>query len=380
MTDSLPDQRWRVEEATPVLPLVTVLVPCRNEARFIGDCLRSILRNGYPESLLQVLVVDGLSEDGTTDIVSELVAEHPCITLLMNERRITPVALNLGIQSAKGEFILWMSAHNLYEAGYILSCVTWAMRSGADNVGGVILCEAREKTLFGRAIASALAHRLGNGGSKFRSSLADPVWADTVFGGCYRKDVFERVGLFNEKLVRGQDFEFNARLRLAGMRTLLVPTIRSTYFARSSPREFIKHNWANGVWAILPFKYTNVVPISFRHVVPMLFVGSLIIGFLSGIVFHPLAWTALLILGIYLMTVFAISVTIAVQQRSTRILTVMPLVFVLLHIPYGLGSLWAAARSVGGLTSNLSRVCASAFRQWRAGPNALHARNESRTL
>lgn len=335
------------------LPLVTVIVPCRNEARFIESCLNSIVHSGYPETRLEVLVVDGQSEDGTVEIVERFEREHPSVRVIPNPQRITPTALNLGIRASRGEFIIWMSAHNRYEAGYIRTSVDWAMRTGADNVGGIIAAEPRENTLFGRAITIALAHRFGNGGSKFRTSVAEPVWADTVFGGCYRRDVFAKVGMFNENLVRGQDFEFNVRLRRAGLRTLLVPGIRSTYFARSRPIDFLKHNWANGVWAILPFRYTDVVPVSFRHLVPMLFVASLILGFLAGIWIHPLAMLTFGVLSAYVLATIIVSAAIAFQRRDYRLLFVMPIVFWFLHITYGLGSLWAAIRSSRALLRHM---------------------------
>ena len=294
-------------------------------------------------------MIDGQSEDGTTDIVERFRKEHGCVRLIDNPRKITPVALNLGIAAAHGDFIVWMSAHNRYDRGYIRSCIEWALRSGADNVGGTIVAEPRENTLFGRGIAIALAHPFGNGGSKFRTSVAEPVWADTVFGGCYRRDVFVRVGLFNENLVRGQDFEFNMRLHRAGMRTLLVPTIRSTYYARSKPLEFVKHNWANGVWAVLPFRYTDVVPVSFRHLVPMLFVGSVIASALLSLIFSALWIVPLLILGAYALATVVTSGSIVLRERDIRLLFVMPVVFWSLHVTYGLGSLWAAARSTRAL-------------------------------
>ena len=331
------------------LPLVTVLVPCRNEVRFIESCLNSIVHNDYPESRLHVLVIDGNSEDGTIEIVERFRKEHGCVTLIENPRQITPTALNLGVKAARGEFVVWMSAHNRYDRGYIRSCVEWALRAGADNVGGIIAAEPREPTLFGRAIAIALAHPFGNGGSKFRTSVAQPEWVDTVFGGCYRRDVFTRVGLFNENLVRGQDFEFNMRLHRAGLRTLLVPTIRSTYYARSKPLEFLRHNWANGVWAVLPFRYTDVVPVSFRHLVPMLFVGSVIASALVGLLFPVLRIVPLLILGSYMLCTMLTSASIAIRARDLRLLFVMPTVFWSLHIAYGLGSLWAAVRSARAL-------------------------------
>jgi glycosyltransferase involved in cell wall biosynthesis len=338
--------------AAPVegqLPLVTVLVPSRNEASFIESCLDSIISNGYPESLLQLLVIDGQSDDGTVGIVRRYESAHPCVSLIENPRRITPSALNLGVKAARGDFIVWMSAHNKYDPGYIRNCVEWALRTGADNVGGVIVTAPRDNTLFGRAVTLALAHRFGNGGSKFRMPVAEPVWADTVFGGCYRRDVFNKIGLFNENLVRGQDFEFNVRLHRAGLRTLLVPNVRSTYFARSKPLDFLKHNWANGVWAILPFRYSDVVPVSFRHLVPMLFVGFLISTALLGIWIQPLALASIFVSGLYVVGTLLVSAAIAIEQRDARLLAVMPIVFWSLHLTYGLGSLWAGIRSIDAL-------------------------------
>ena len=108
----------------------------------------------------------------------------------------------------------------------------------------------------------------------FRVHTDEPKWVDTVFGGCYRREVFDRVGLFNENLVRGQDMEFNLRLKKAGGKTLLVPDIVSYYYARSDIKSFWKHNFTNGVWAILPFLYSPIMPVSWRHLVPLIFVTA----------------------------------------------------------------------------------------------------------
>lgn len=335
------------------LPSVTILVPCRDEVRFIENCLRSIIENGYPEDKLQVLVIDGRSTDGTTKIVDRFSQAHRCVTRIENAARITPAALNLGVAAARGEYIMWMSAHNLYDAGYIRACVEWASRSGADNVGGVIVTKPRQSTYFGRAVAEALTHPFGVGNSMFRTSASEPIWVDTVFGGCYRRDVFDRVGLFNERLVRGQDLEFNLRLRRAGLRTLLVPTIRSTYCARSRPLEFAKHNWTNGVWAILPFRYCDIVPISPRHFVPMFFVIGILVTATIGFVAHGLWWPFLLLLSVYFSLSLGATILIARRERDLKVVVFLPLVFTILHLSYGLGSVWGALHSVRPLAKHL---------------------------
>ena len=258
------------------LPFVSVIVPCRNEEKFIGRCLDSIIANDFPKDGLEVLVIDGMSEDGTRKIVEEYVQKYPSIRFLNNLKKNTPCALNIGIKNAKGELILWMSAHNHYENNYISRCVESLNKYGADNVGGIMKTLPQEDNFTGQTIAASLSHRFGVWNSYFRIHTNEPKWVDTVFGGCYRKEVFDRVGLFNENLVRGQDMEFNLRLKKAGGKTLLVPNIVSYYYARSDIKSFWKHNWTNGVWAILPFLYSPIMPVSWRHLVPLIFVTSLL--------------------------------------------------------------------------------------------------------
>lgn len=333
--------------ATPTTPFATVVVPCRNEARFIAPCLVSILENGYPLDRLEVLVVDGASTDDTADQVRRFAASHPCVRLMENPRCVTPVALNLGIAASKGTRILWMSAHNTYAAGHIRKCVDAGELYGADNVGGGIETVARDTNLMAPFVVAALTHKFGVGGSAFRLISAEPQWVDTVFGGCYRRDVFDRIGLFNESLTRGQDLEFNLRLKRAGLRTLLLPSVRSVYHARSRYLEFLRHNWTNGVWALLPFRYVEHPPVGLRHLVPMAFAGSLSAALLlSAIVPHGIV-TLIALGSAYGLAATVASAEVAVRRRNPVYLLVMPWMFLSLHLSYGGGSLWGAAQ-LGG--------------------------------
>jgi cellulose synthase/poly-beta-1,6-N-acetylglucosamine synthase-like glycosyltransferase len=320
--------------------MVSVIVPCRDEGPFIAMCLDSILSNDYPRDRLEILVVDGMSRDGTRSIVEDYAGRYNCIALLNNPKGITPTALNLGIERAAGEVILWMSAHNTYSINYISRSVACLEESGADNVGGIMITLPREKTVTGLAIVKCLGHRFGVGNSYFRVHPDRPKWVDTVFGGCYRREVFDRIGLFNEALVRGQDMEFNRRLQREGGRILLVPDIVSTYYARSEFGSFWKHNWINGVWAVLPFLYSPIVPVSIRHLVPMVFVLSLIGSAIAAMIWPPGFWILLVLAGTYGFANLTSSFSVAWQQRDMRFFFLMPLVFGALHMGYGLGSLW----------------------------------------
>lgn len=325
-------------------PFVSVIVPCWNEERFIKTCLESVLDTDYPKDSLEVLVIDGMSGDGTRAIIQSYRKEKSFIRLLDNPRKITPAALNLGITNAKGDVIIWMSAHNRYEKDYISRSVLCLSQYEADNVGGIIIATPREETLAGLAIVACLSHPFGVGNSHFRVGTSEPKWVDTVFGGCYRREVFDRIGLFNEKLVRSQDLEFNLRLKKAGGKILLVPEIVSYYYARSDLRSFWKHNWSNGVWAVLPFAYSEVMPVSWRHLVPLIFVTSLLVTAMLGILSASLLWLFFVILGTYGAASLATASHIALREQDPRYLILMPLIFGLLHVGYGLGSLWGAVK------------------------------------
>ena len=327
-----------------MLPQVSVMVPCRNEARFITACLESILGNGYPVDRLEVLVVDGMSTDGSRRQIESFAARYPNVRLIANERLITPAALNLAIRASNGAYLLWMSAHSSYEKGYIQSCVEHAELYRADNTGGTIVTVPRDNTVAAPYIVAALTSRFGVGDARFRFPSGDPRWTDTVFGGCYRRDVFERIGLFNEALVRGQDMEFNLRLRRAGLRTLLVPAIHSVYHARTRLGEFARHNWTNGVWAILPWLYVSHRPVAWRHLVPLAFVAAMTVAVGLAVSVQGGWWLLALIGTAYLIGAGAASLEVARRHRDWSYAILMPPTFLLLHLSYGYGSLWGVLR------------------------------------
>lgn len=318
------------------MPFISIVVPCRNEARFIQHCLESILAGDYPADRVEVIVSDGLSDDGTRRIVSDLQAREPRLRMVDNPKRTTPAALNRAIENAKGEIVIRMDAHARIAPDYVRKCVATLTSSGADNVGGIMHTVPAQDGTVARALAAAISHPFGVGNSRFRTHSAEPIWVDTVFGGCYRRDVFDRIGLFNEELSRGQDMEFNLRLRRAGGRILLDPSIESWYYSRSDMASFLAHNWTNGVWALMPFAWSEGAPVAFRHLVPMGFAATLLASpALSPTLF---AW----ILGVYAAGAVAASLHCAAVRRDASLIFTLPICFAALHLPYGFGSLWGA--------------------------------------
>jgi len=320
------------------LPLVSVIVPCRNEERFIAICMSSLLANDYPSHRLEVIAVDGDSNDRTRAVLESLVHQNPAVKLLHNPKRIMPAGANLGIQRARGQVIMIIGAHARVAPDYISRCVKCLLEYGADNVGGVMVTIPQREGIVGHGIVACLSHRFGVGNAYFRIHSDQPRWVDTVFGGCYRREVFERIGQFNELLVCSQDMEFNQRLNKCGGKILFVPDIVSYYFARSDLKSFCAHNFRNGVWATLPFAYVDGMPVRPRHLIPLGFVVSVVMSALLAIRLWFFLWLLLAILGSYSVCAVAAAAQIAWRKRNLKFFFLMPLLFSLLHFGYGMGS------------------------------------------
>ena len=321
------------------LSLVSIIIPCRNEEKFIEKCLDSLVLQDYPKEKLEILVVDGASEDKTREIVKKLIEKCPFVRLLENPKKYTPFGLNVGIRNAKGEVIARMDAHAEYEKKYISKCVKYLKEYGVDNVGGIMITMSRKDTALGKAIVAVLSHRFGVGSAIFRIGAKDPTLVDTVFGGCYKREVFDKIGYFDENLPRGQDMDFNLRLRKSGGKILLVPEIKSFYYARSDLKSFWRHSFTDGVELVSPLKF-GVVIFSWRHLVPLAFALGLIILLFLAIFSLKFLWLFFIFLGLYLLMTLYFSAKIAFAEKDFKYLFFMPIVFATLHIGYGLGSVF----------------------------------------
>ncbi len=318
---------------------VSIIIPCRNEEKFLAKCLDSIIANDYPKDKLEILVVDGISEDRTREILEEYAKKFHFIKALENPKKFTPFGLNLGIKQAKGEIVIRMDGHATYEKDYISKCVNYLNKYKVDNVGGVMETIPAEKNIISKSIAFSLSHPFGTGGSYFRTGSKNPRWVDTVFGGCYRKEIFKKIGFFNENLKRSQDIEFNLRLKRAGGKILLAPDIVSYYYPKSKLGDFFQHNFTDGIWSIYLFKFVKM-PLCLRHYIPFIFVSSLLgTGFL-GIFFPFFSWLFLFITGTYLLLCLYFSAKIAYNRKDWKYFFLMPITFLTRHISYGLGSLF----------------------------------------
>lgn len=317
-------------------PIVSIVIPCRNEGKFIDGCLRSIVANDYPKNRLEVLVVDGMSEDETRATVQHYVRDHAFVRLLDNPNRITPTALNIGIGAAKGEIIMRMDAHSTFPPEYVSRLVDWLQRTQADNVGGAWITAPAEPTPMAEAIALALSHPFGIGNAYFRIGVKEPKWVDTVPFGCYRRDVFDRVGLFDEELARNQDDEFNLRLLKKGGRILLIPDVVSYYHARDSLHKLWRMYYQYGYFK--PLVVRKVGRLTIRQVIPATLVFSLLA---TGAVAPWSVHARGLFVGIVLAYVIAnLSTSFFISlRRSVKLALPLAVVFPVLHLSYGAGYL-----------------------------------------
>ena len=323
------------------LSLVSVIVPMRNEEAFIGKCLASVAEQDYPAELLEVLVIDGRSTDRSREIVSAMRAEVPGLHLLDNERKVAPVAFNIGINNARGEILTIISAHCYLASDYISRCVEYLAKTGAECVGGPI--ESIGETHTAKAIALAMSCPFGVGDALFRHSQR-AQYVDTLAFGAYRRDVFDRVGLFDEELIGNEDDEFNYRLLRYGGKLFLTPAIKSFYYSRASLRALWKQYFNYGFGKVrVVRKHPGLVRL--RHLMPALFVASLMIAALLGL-FSPLfVLLFAVIVGSYLSLSFLFSLRIALK-KGWQYLPVLPLTFACLHVAYGAGFLMGLVRFI----------------------------------
>ena len=328
--------------ADAVLPMVSVIAPCRNEAAFIEKAVTTILENDYPSQLLELLVVDGMSTDGTRKIVQEMAKRDSRIKLLDNRRKIVPSAMNIGIRASRGEYIVRVDCHSTFAPDYISKCVGVSQRTGADNVGGYIETLPGADTAAANAIAEATSSKFGVGNSMFRLSGPEQE-VDTVPFGTYRRGVFDRIGLYDERLVRNQDIELNSRIRKAGGRVVISPEIKLGYYNRATYRGLWQQSFNNGLWN--PYTIWLVGGgLSVRHFVPLFFVLGLI-GLATAAFFW---WPATLVLAGYILLYVSVALFFSVgesriKNQSSRIASAFSILwsFVVLHTAYGLGSLWS---------------------------------------
>jgi succinoglycan biosynthesis protein ExoA len=323
---------------------ISVIIPCRNEKQHICDFLDSLLAQDLDRDCeLEILVADGMSADGTREILSGYAVRAPAVRIIDNPGRIVSTGLNAAIQVATGEVIIRMDAHTTYAPDYIRECVNALKTSGAENVGGPWVAVGRGP--IGKAIAAALRSPFCTGGGKSHDPDHEGE-VDTVYLGCWPRSVFNTAGLFDPNLVRNQDDEFNFRVRRLGGRIWQSPRIKSSYVPRGSLVALFRQYMQYGYWKVAVIRKHRGLA-SWRHAAPPLFVASMLSGAVLTVAAAALRmptiaiWTGAALgveLSAYALACAAASVRFA-RSLDLRSLLVLPAVMALPHFAYGFGFL-----------------------------------------
>ena len=322
--------------------MVTIIIPVLNEEKYIQDCLESVLSQDYPRNNIECLCIDGDSDDRTIKIIESYRAQHQQLFyLLYNPQRTQANAMNVGIAHAHGDYIVRMDAHAVYPSNYISRCVYYLDSFGYSNVGGAAITEGRGK--YGKAIAKVLSSPFGVGNSRFRIGSASGE-TDTVPFGAFRKEVFEKWGGFDTRLVRNEDNEINYRIRKNGGIVFLANDIQFTYYCRDTIQGLAKMAFSNGMWNIITMKLCPG-SMGVRHFIPLLFVLSILT--LIALSFFHMFFAILLLLELLCYGVLDAYYSFS-RSGNISAGVLQCLLFPVFHICYGIGSLRGIIRVLSG--------------------------------
>ncbi len=321
------------------MPSVSVVVPCFNEEGTIQKLLAAVLAQEHPVADMEVLIVDGFSTDATRTRIAEFQQANPALSVRVidNSTHKIPAALNLGINAAKGNYIVRLDAHCVPYPSYISNSLQ-ALKAGRGwNVGGVWEIQPGDNTWMARSIAVAAAHPIGVGDALYRfTSQAAAV--DTVPFGAFEKALVAKIGGYDESLLANEDYEFNTRIRQAGGVVWLDPSIRSVYFARPTLGALARQYFRYGYWKQVMLRHYPS-SLRLRQAIPPVFVASLLLLPVASLIW-PAFWS---LLGVevlsYAALLFGAALLKALETKQIQLLLGMPLAIATMHLSWGLGFL-----------------------------------------
>jgi hypothetical protein len=321
----------------PARPLVSIVIPCLNEERYITALLDSLASQDYGPRDIEVLVADGGSKDRTRDLVREYVSPFRRLELVDNPKRITVCGLNAGMDVARGDCWIIIGAHSHVRADFVRASVEALQRTGAACVGGPI--ETIGEGTVGKAIAAAMSSPFGVGNARFRYADTEAD-VDTVPFGCYHRAVWDVVGRFDETVDGADEDSYNARLIEAGGRIVLVPAIRSSYFPRRTLQALAKQYWEYG--AAKGTLLSRGRPLQPRHFVPAAMMTGGPLLFLSGAFLKPAKWLFRLLALLYVAGGLFTARQAAAKTGANVFLTFAAMAT--MHLTYGVGFVYGAWR------------------------------------
>ena len=323
---------------------VTIVIPVYNEELFISDCLKSVLAFKIPQGLdHEIWALDGGSSDDTVSIIRNHQAKGNKVTLIHNHGKTQSHAMNLAVSKSNSNWIMRLDGHSIYPADYLVNLYTTALESGAANVGGIWDIQRNGETLSDYMVHSLITHPFGVGNSGFRTGMKSGL-VDTVPYGFFKRGIFETVGLFDERLIRAQDYEFNRRLIKYGFQVWLNPEIHISYFPKGNIFQvlkkytFLEAPYNAYMWYLAPYTF------SFRHIITIFFILGLIGGAVLSTYFGFIRYIYVSVLVLYSLLALSAAMQVSIKNKKFSLIFLMPLTFFIFHILHGFGVLGGLIR------------------------------------
>jgi len=320
--------------------LVSIVIPCRNEEAYIEKVLNNILNQDYQDPI-EIIIVDGMSTDRTISIIEAFKKSHQAnIKIIPNAKINIPTALNLGIDAAQGQIIIRMDGHAVPSHDYIRIAVEVLLSTKHAVVGGICLSRPGNDSIKAKTISKAISHPFGVGNSVFRiaSDKMPPRFVETVPFGCFTKELWERMGGYDENLLTNEDYDFNYRVRQSGEKVYLDPRLKTIYFGRPDFKSLAKQYYRYGTWKMRMLK-KYPVSMRIRHFIPPFFIASLLFFLLMGLIIHSLFYIFLIELIFYFIAIFIASIHACKDSTNLSEMLMLPIAFMVMHFSWGGGML-----------------------------------------
>ena len=334
-----------------VVETVSVVVPVYNEEKYIEGLINSLLIQDYDKKKIEIIFIDGNSTDRTVEVINEKLKEKDILyKILQNPQRITPKSVNIGIKESKNDIIVRLDAHCEYPENYITKCVYYLNTIDAENVG--CLVKTKSTNRIGKVIANVVSSKFGVGKSGFRTS-SKSGYVDTVPFGTFRRELFDKIGYFNEELIRSEDNEINSRIIKNGGKVYLFNDIETIYFPRDTISKLLKMGFENGKWAL----YTGYIlpgTMSIRHFIPLIFVIGLILGTIISLLKIKFLFSVFIIcLILYGLLDFVFTIKNIIKNGVFQIISLI--IYPLFHISYGIGSIFGIFKIIKKSVQNCKK-------------------------
>ena len=318
---------------------VDIAIPILNEEKFLQACIESVLNFELSDDLIiKIYIIDGGSSDQSLDIARTFVKNFSNIQLLHNKKRIQSAAMNLIIKKGKGDYIMRLDAHTIFDKNYLKACIETSLRTNADNVGGVLETLPGDNSYGASVVQAITTNKFGVGNSEFRIGSEERA-SDTVPFGFFKTSIFKKIGLFDERLVRAQDYEFNRRIIKFGGKVWLNPNIKANYYNQPTLIGFLKKilfregPYNAYMWYLAPYAF------SLRHSITLLFSIGVILGLLLSPLKPFIAFPFLVIICLYFFLSIIAALDSFKKYRDYRHLVLLPFCFFVFHFLYGVGVL-----------------------------------------